>query len=99
MFVHWNYQARRAAAISFFLTHSVLESQDAAIAFSISAYSIGESRVEINLPRFFLYGSAGLPTGLGSLMAYTPWFRWLHLIAGDKWAFLYDSCNAYKQGH
>ena len=60
-FLMW-FQARRAAAMSFFLTHSVLDSPEDLMADSISAYSGGESLVEMNLPRFSLFGSAGLPT-------------------------------------
>jgi hypothetical protein len=60
-FHFWIY-ARRAAAINFFLTHSVFESGEALIAASISAYSNGDNRVEINLPRFSFLGSIGLPT-------------------------------------
>jgi hypothetical protein len=35
---------------------------DSFMACVISAYSGGETRVEINLPRFSLLGSTGLPT-------------------------------------
>jgi hypothetical protein len=59
---HLGLHARRAAAISFFRTHSVLASPDSRIAFSISAYSGGDNRVEMNLPRFSFSGSTGLPT-------------------------------------
>ena len=38
------------------------------MACSISAYSGGDNRVEMNLPRFSFLGSAGLPTFGNSLM-------------------------------
>jgi hypothetical protein len=44
------------------LTHSVLAMPDDLIACVISWYSTGESRVEMNLPRFSFLGSVGLPT-------------------------------------
>jgi hypothetical protein len=65
---HWNFYARRAAFINFSRTHSVLVSPDDFMAASISAYSGGDNRVEMNLPRFAFLGSIGLPTLGVSLM-------------------------------
>jgi hypothetical protein len=56
------FYARRAAAISFFLTHSVLAIPEDLTAAMISSYSGGETRVEMNLPRFSFLGSIGRPT-------------------------------------
>src|SRR5260370_1521990 len=70
-FIFWFY-ARRAAAISFFLTHSVFESGEALIAVSISTYSGGDNRVEINFPPFSFFGSAALPPFGFSLISFLP---------------------------
>jgi hypothetical protein len=58
----FHFYALLAAAISFILTHSVFAMPDDLMAASISAYSGGDSRVEMNLPRFSFLGSIGLPT-------------------------------------
>jgi hypothetical protein len=58
--------------MSFIRTHSVLVSPDDFIAASISAYSGGDNRVEMNLPRFSFLGSIGLPTFGVSLI---NWFE------------------------
>jgi hypothetical protein len=57
----WFY-ARRAAAINLVLTHSVLAIPEDLTAAMISSYSGGETRVEMNLPRFSFLGSIGRPT-------------------------------------
>jgi hypothetical protein len=67
-----NNYARRAAAISFVLTHFVLLIPESFAACVISAYSSGDSRVEMNLPRFSFLGSAGLPTFSVSLIVSCP---------------------------
>jgi hypothetical protein len=48
-----------------------LASPDDFIAASISAYSGGESRVEMNFPRFSFFGSIGLPTFGVSLISFS----------------------------
>ena len=62
MAVFIGFYARRAAAINLVLTHSVLAIPEDLTAAMISSYSGGETRVEMNLPRFSFLGSVGRPT-------------------------------------
>jgi len=62
MAVFIGFYARRAAAINLVLTHSVFAIPDDLTAAMISSYSGGETRVEMNLPRFSFLGSIGRPT-------------------------------------
>jgi hypothetical protein len=64
----------RSAAISFFRTHSVLDSPENLMAASISTYSGRDRLVEMNLPRFSLFGSVGLPAFGVSLIKSVLWF-------------------------
>ena len=68
----WFY-ARRAAAINLVLTHSIFAIPDDLTAATISSYSGGETRVEMNLPRFSFLGSIGRPTFGVSV---TPFLIW-----------------------
>jgi len=66
-------QARRAAEITFVLTHLALPMPDSFTACMISACSTGETRIEMNFPRFSFLGSIGLPTlPVVSLMVSCP---------------------------
>jgi hypothetical protein len=60
------------------LTDSVLASPEDFTAAIISSYSGGDSRVEMNFPRFSLLGSIGLPTGFVSLI----WSFLILVVAG-----------------
>jgi len=47
---------------------------DSFIACSMSAYSNGDKRVEMNLPRLSFFGSAGLPTfGVSLMVSLDSW--------------------------
>jgi hypothetical protein len=66
------------------------------MAFSISSYSSGERRVEMNLPRFSFSGSAGLPTDLGLLTFFA--FLWRRGLKQSRQSILErDAAQVWKR--